>query len=116
MVVEYSSPNIAKPFHVGHLFTTAIGSSLYKILSFEGYNCIGVNHLGDWGTQFGKLIYAYKNWGDDDALEKEPIKELLRIYVKFHAEAEIDPTLNDEGKNVLQEIRRWLRRGSCALD
>jgi arginyl-tRNA synthetase len=104
IVVEYSSPNIAKPFHVGHLFTTAIGNSLYKILSFEGYNCTGVNHLGDWGTQFGKLIYAYKNWGDEIALEKEPIKELLRIYVKFHDEAEIDPTLNDEGRMYFRNL------------
>jgi len=104
MVVEYSSPNIAKPFHVGHLFTTAIGNSLYKILSFEGYNCTGVNHLGDWGTQFGKLIYAYKKWVDEDALAKEPINELLRIYVKFHEEADIDPTLNDEAKMYFKKL------------
>jgi arginyl-tRNA synthetase len=104
MVVEYSSPNIAKPFHVGHLFTTAIGNSLYKILSFEGYNCTGINHLGDWGTQFGKLIYAYKNWGDKAALEKDAIRELLRIYVKFHAEAEIDDTLNDEGRMYFKKL------------
>lgn len=104
IVVEYSSPNIAKPFHVGHLFTTAIGNSLYKILSFEGYECTGINHLGDWGTQFGKLIYAYKNWGDEVALEKEPIKELLRIYVKFHDEAEIDPTLNDQGRMYFKNL------------
>lgn len=104
MVVEYSSPNIAKPFHVGHLFTTAIGNSLYKILSFEGYNCIGINHLGDWGTQFGKLIYAYKNWGDEVALAKDPIRELLRIYVKFHDEADIDPALNDEGRMYFKRL------------
>ncbi len=104
MIVEYSSPNIAKPFHVGHLFTTVIGSSLYKILSFEGYNCTGVNHLGDWGTQFGKLIYAYKNWVDEETLEKEPIKELLRIYVKFHEEAEINPILNDEAKMYFKKL------------
>jgi len=104
MVVEYSSPNIAKPFHVGHLFTTAIGNSLYKILSFEGYNCTGVNHLGDWGTQFGKLIYAYKKWVDEDALAKQPINELLRIYVKFHEEADIDPTLNDEAKMYFKKL------------
>ena len=123
IVVEYSSPNIAKPFHVGHLFTTVIGSSLYKLLSFEGYNCIGVNHLGDWGTQFGKLIYAYKNWGDEAALEKEPIKELLRIYVKFHDEAEIDPTLNDEGRmyfkrledGCAEEVALWTRFKDLSL-
>lgn len=123
MVVEYSSPNIAKPFHVGHLFTTAIGNSLYKILSFEGYNCTGINHLGDWGTQFGKLIYAYKNWGDEAALEKDAIRELLRIYVKFHAEAEIDDTLNDEGRiyfkkleeGSAEEVALWTRFKDLSL-
>ncbi|MBZ9688440.1 arginine--tRNA ligase [Clostridium estertheticum] len=123
MVVEYSSPNIAKPFHVGHLFTTAIGNSLYKILSFEGYNCIGINHLGDWGTQFGKLIYAYKNWGDEVALAKDPIRELLRIYVKFHEEAEIDPALNDEGRmyfkrledGCIDEVALWTKFKDLSL-
>ncbi len=104
ITIDFSSPNIAKPFHVGHLFGTAIGNSLYKILSFEGYNCIGINHLGDWGTQFGKLISAYKRWCDKGALEKEPIKELLRIYVKFHAEAEKDPTLEDEGRLYFKKL------------
>ncbi|WP_061309630.1 arginine--tRNA ligase [Clostridium botulinum] len=98
VVVEYSSPNIAKPFHIGHLFTTAIGNALYKILSFEGYNCIGINHLGDWGTQFGKLISAYRRWVDEEALEKDAIGELLRIYVKFHEEAEKDSELEKEAR------------------
>ncbi|KRU27660.1 arginyl-tRNA synthetase [Clostridium sporogenes] len=98
VVVEYSSPNIAKPFHIGHLFTTAIGNALYKILSFQGYNCIGINHLGDWGTQFGKLISAYRRWVDEEALEKDAIGELLRIYVKFHEEAEKDPELEKEAR------------------
>lgn len=102
--IDYSSPNIAKPFHVGHLFSTAIGSSLYKILSSQGYNCVGINHLGDWGTQFGKLISAYKRWADEDALQKEPIKELLRIYVKFHDEAEKDPSLEDEGRMYFKKL------------
>lgn len=102
--IDYSSPNIAKPFHVGHLFSTAIGNSLYKILSSQGYNCVGVNHLGDWGTQFGKLISAYKRWADEDALQKEPIKELLRIYVKFHDEAEKDPSLEDEGRMYFKKL------------
>ncbi|MGH4052567.1 MAG: arginine--tRNA ligase [Clostridium sp.] len=123
IVVEYSSPNIAKPFHVGHLFTTVIGSSLYKILSFEGYNCTGINHLGDWGTQFGKLIYAYKNWVDEEALAKEPIKELLRIYVKFHDEADIDPTLNEQAKiyfknledGSAEEVRLWTKFRDLSL-
>lgn len=96
--VEYSSPNIAKPFHVGHLCTTAIGNSLYKLFKEEGYNVVGINHLGDWGTQFGKLIAAYNRWVDEEALEKDPIGELLRIYVKFHEEAEKDPSLVDEGR------------------
>ncbi|WP_195979794.1 arginine--tRNA ligase [Clostridium butyricum] len=96
--VEYSSPNIAKPFHVGHLFTTAIGNSLYKMFKKEGYNTVGLNHLGDWGTQFGKLISAYNRWVDEEALEKAPIDELLRIYVKFHEEAKKDPSLEDEAR------------------
>ena len=95
VVVEFSSPNIAKPFHVGHLFSTVVGSSLDKIFSFEGYNSISINHLGDWGTQFGKLIAAYGRWVDKEALLANPIDELNRIYVKFHAEAEIDDSLND---------------------
>ncbi|MBU3160420.1 arginine--tRNA ligase [Clostridium frigoris] len=123
IVVEYSSPNIAKPFHVGHLFTTVIGNSLYKILSFEGYNCTGINHLGDWGTQFGKLIYAYKNWVDEDALAKDPIKELLRIYVKFHEEADLDPTLNEQAKMYFknledgsaEEVKLWTKFRDLSL-
>jgi arginyl-tRNA synthetase len=96
--VEYSSPNIAKPFHIGHLFTTAIGNALYKMFKKEGYNTVGLNHLGDWGTQFGKLISAYDRWIDEEALEKAPIDELLRIYVKFHEEAKNDPSLEDEAR------------------
>ena len=105
VVVEYSSPNIAKPFHVGHLFTTAIGNSLYKILSFAGYNCIRVNHLGDWGTQFGKLIAAYKKgWADEEKLQEDPINELLRIYVKFHDEAELHPEYEDEARMYFKKL------------
>lgn len=102
--VEYSSPNIAKPFHVGHLFTTAIGHSLYKMFKKEGYNAVGINHLGDWGTQFGKLISAYHRWIDEEALEENPIKELLRIYVKFHDEAEKDKALEDEGRAYFKAL------------
>ncbi|HBJ1647344.1 arginine--tRNA ligase [Clostridium botulinum] len=102
--VEYSSPNIAKPFHVGHLFTTAIGNSLYKMFKKEGYDVVGLNHLGDWGTQFGKLISAYNRWVDEEALEKAPIDELLRIYVKFHDEAEKDPSLEDEGRMYFKKL------------
>ncbi|GAA0738273.1 arginine--tRNA ligase [Clostridium oceanicum] len=103
-VLDYSAPNIAKPFHVGHLFSTSIGNALYKILSFQGYKCVGVNHLGDWGTQFGKLISAYRRWVDEEALEKEPIKELLRIYVKFHEEAEKDPSLEEEARANFKKL------------
>jgi arginyl-tRNA synthetase len=102
--VEYSSPNIAKPFHVGHLFTTAIGNSLYKLFKKEGYKVEGLNHLGDWGTQFGKLISAYKRWGNEEELEKDAIAELLRIYVKFHDEAEKDPLLEDEGRAYFKAL------------
>jgi arginyl-tRNA synthetase len=123
VTIDYSSPNIAKPFHVGHLSTTVIGNALYKIMSFEGYNCIGINHLGDWGTQFGKLISAYKRWGNEEALEKEPIKELLRIYVKFHDEAESDTTLNDEARMYFknledgsqEEIQLWTKFKDLSL-
>lgn len=102
--VEYSSPNIAKPFHVGHLFSTAIGNSLYRMFKKEGYHVEGINHLGDWGTQFGKLISAYHRWVDEEALEKNPIDELLRIYVKFHEEAEKDPSLEDEGRAYFKAL------------
>lgn len=102
--VEYSSPNIAKPFHVGHLFTTAIGNSLYKLFKKEGYKVEGINHLGDWGTQFGKLISAYKRWGNEEALEENAINELLRIYVKFHDEAEENPELVDEGRAYFKAL------------
>lgn len=98
VVIDYSAPNIAKPFHVGHLRSTSIGNALYKIFEFMGYNCIGVNHLGDWGTQFGKLIVAYKKWGDAKRIEQNGIKELMDIYVRFHTEAEKDPTLDDEAR------------------
>ncbi|MBL4932080.1 arginine--tRNA ligase [Clostridium paridis] len=102
--VEYSSPNIAKPFHVGHLFSTVIGNALYKMFNFQGYKSVGINHLGDWGTQFGKLISAYKRWVDEEALEREPINELLRIYVKFHDEAEKNPALEDEGRMWFKKL------------
>lgn len=98
IVIDFSSPNIAKPFHVGHLRSTVIGNSLYKIYEFLGYNCIGINHLGDWGTQFGKMIAAYKKWGNDQEIKDNPIQTLLKLYVKFHDEAEKKPGLEDEGR------------------
>lgn len=105
IVIDYSSPNIAKPFHIGHLRSTAIGNSLYKIYKALGYNVVGINHLGDWGTQFGKLIVAYKLWGNKEAVERDDIKELSRIYVKFHEEAEKNPELNDEARSWLVKMQ-----------
>lgn len=96
--IDYSSPNVAKNFHVGHLRTTIIGNSLNKIYTKLGYHVERINHLGDWGTQFGKLIVAYKLWGSKEAVEKDGIEELMKIYVKFHDEAEKDDSLNDEAR------------------
>ncbi|MCL1995908.1 MAG: arginine--tRNA ligase [Defluviitaleaceae bacterium] len=104
IVVDYSSPNIAKPFHVGHLRSTVMGQALYNIYSFLGYTCVGVNHLGDWGTQFGKLIVAYNLWSSKEAVEEGGIAELNRIYVKFHQEAKEDPTLDDKGRACLLKM------------
>lgn len=96
--MDYSSPNVAKNFHVGHLRTTIIGNSLYKIFSKLGYRVERINHLGDWGTQFGKLVVAYKNWGNKEAIERDGVSELMKIYVKFHEEAEKDDSLNDQAR------------------
>ncbi len=96
--IDYSSPNVAKNFHVGHLRTTIIGNSLYKIYSKLGYKVERINHLGDWGTQFGKLIVAYKTWGSKEAVEKDGIAELMKLYVKFHEEADKDDSLNDDAR------------------
>lgn len=102
LVIEYSSPNIAKPFGMGHLRTTVIGQALYNISKKCGYNVKSINYLGDYGTQFGKLIYAYKTWGNKDVSDSEIINELKRVYVKFHEEAEKDQSLDDEG-------RKWFK-------
>jgi arginyl-tRNA synthetase len=102
--IDYSSINIAKPFHIGHLSTTVIGNALYKMYAHLGYRCIGINHLGDWGTQFGKLIVAYKRWGDRECVEKGSIDEMLRLYIRFHKEAEADPTLDDEARTWFKKI------------
>ncbi len=103
--IDYSSPNIAKPFHIGHLRSTVIGNSLYRIYNAMGYKSFGINHLGDWGTQFGKLISAYKRWGNKEEIEEKGISELTRLYVKFHTEAEIDPSLNDEARGYLVKMQ-----------
>ena len=101
--IDYSSINIAKPFHIGHLSSTVIGAALYRMYRKRGYNPVGINHLGDWGTQFGKLIVAYKRWGDEEKLKNGGVTYLTEIYVRFHAEAEEDPALEDEA-------RAWFKR------
>lgn len=102
--IDYSSPNVAKNFHVGHLRTTIIGNSLYKIYSKLGYKVERINHLGDWGTQFGKLIVAYKAWGSKEAVEKDGVAELMKLYVKFHEEAEKDDSLNDQARDWFTQM------------
>ncbi|MFA6251069.1 MAG: arginine--tRNA ligase [Candidatus Paceibacterota bacterium] len=108
ILVEYSSPNIAKPFTIGHLRSTIIGDSVSKILEFSDYKVIRDNHLGDWGTQFGKMIVAIKKWGNLDALENDPspIKTLVDLYVKFHDEAEKNPELEDEGREWFSRLEK----------
>ena len=106
VVIDYSSPNIARPFSVGHLRSTIIGNSLYRIYKFLGYKVIGDNHLGDYGTQFGKLICAYKKWGKKEKIRKEPIKELLRLYVKFHKEAEKNSSLEEEARKWFKKLEQ----------
>ena len=98
VVLDYSSPNVAKPFHIGHLGTTVIGHSLKKLHEFAGYDCVGINYLGDWGTQFGKLIVAYRKWGSREEVEQGGVDKLVELYVKFHEEAEKDKSLEDEAR------------------
>jgi len=98
VVLDYSSPNVCKPFHIGHLGTTVIGHSLKKLFEFSGYNCIGVNHLGDWGTQFGKQIVAYRRWGNKEEVEAKGVDGLVELYVRFHNEAEKHPELEEEAR------------------
>lgn len=119
IVIDFSSPNIAKPFHIGHIRTTVIGNSLYKIYDSQGYNVERINHLGDYGTQFGKLIVAFKLWGDKETVESNPIPELLKLYVRFHEEAEKKPEMEDEarawftklenGDKEAKELWQWFR-------
>ena len=119
VVIDFSSPNIAKPFHIGHIRTTVIGNALYKIYDSQGYDTVRINHLGDYGTQFGKLIVAFKLWGDKDAVEANPIPELLKLYIRFHDEAEEKPEMEDEarawftklenGDTEAKELWQWFR-------
>lgn len=104
IVIDMSSPNIAKPFGIGHLRSTMIGNALYHILRRVGYDPVRVNHLGDWGTQFGKMIVAYLKWGDPDRLQAEPIKGYLELYVRFHREVETQPELEDEARAWFQKL------------
>ncbi|MCT4509190.1 MAG: arginine--tRNA ligase [Tepidibacter sp.] len=103
VIVEFSSPNIAKPFHIGHIRSTVIGNSLYKAYKALGFDTIRINHLGDYGTQFGKLIVAFKKWGDEEEVKQAPIKTLLKLYVQFHDEAEKDPSMDEDA-------RMWFRK------
>jgi arginyl-tRNA synthetase len=122
MTIDLSSPNIAKPFSMGHLRSTVIGNALGLIAEKNGYTPLRINHLGDWGTQFGKLIVAYKKWGIEEEVRKNPIKELLKLYVLFHEKAEEDPALNEEGRkwfNYLEQgneeatiLWKWFRKES----
>ncbi len=102
--LDYSSINIAKRFHIGHLSTTMIGHSLKRIYDFLGYRTVGINHLGDWGTQFGKMICAFKKWGTEAEVEQGGVEELTRLYVRFHEEAEKNPELEDEGRAWFKKI------------
>ena len=104
VIVEYSSPNIAKPFHIGHIRSTVIGNSIYKIFDCLGYDTVRINHLGDYGTQFGKMICAYRHWGSKEEVEKEPIKTLLKYYTRFHEEAEKDPDLDQEARDIFTKL------------
>ena len=104
VVLDYSSPNVAKPFHIGHLGTTVIGHSLKMLHEFAGYKCVGINYLGDWGTQFGKLIVAYRKWGNKELIEDGGIDKLVELYVKFHEAAEADASLNDEARAEFHKL------------
>jgi len=106
MVVDYCSPNIAKPLSVGHLRSTIIGQALINILRARGYRVVGINFLGDWGTQFGKLVYAFERWGDEKLLEEHPVRHLLELYVRFHREAEDDPKLKEEARAAFKRLEQ----------
>ena len=106
ILIEYSSPNVCKKFHIGHIATTIIGGALEKIYNHLGYRTVSINHLGDYGTQFGKQIVAFQKWGNKEAFEKNPIDELLRIYVKFHEEAENSPELEEEARQAFAHLEQ----------
>ncbi|MBR0400381.1 MAG: arginine--tRNA ligase [Mogibacterium sp.] len=104
VIVEYSSPNIAKPFHIGHIRSTVIGNAIYKLYDAVGFDVTRINHLGDYGTQFGKMIVAYRKWGSEEELAHDPIKTLLKYYTRFHQEAKADPSLEDEARETFVKL------------
>ncbi len=106
VVVDYCSPNIAKPLSVGHLRSTIIGQALINILRVRGYKVVGINFLSDWGTQFGKLLYAFDHWGDEGKFATDPIGHLLDLYVHFHKEAKENPTLEDKGRTTFRKLEQ----------
>lgn len=105
-IIDYSSPNIAKPIGVGHMRSTNIGQALKNILEKTGYSVIGHNYIGDWGTQFGKLIYAYQNWGNEEKIKQNPLTELKNLYVRFHKEAEKNPKLEDDAREIFKKLEQ----------
>lgn len=106
VIVEFSSPNIAKPFHIGHIRSTVIGNSINLLWDAMGYKVTRINHLGDYGTQFGKMIVAYRHWGNEEDVRREPIKTLLSYYTRFHEEAEKDPALDDEARETFAKLEQ----------
>lgn len=116
VIVEYSQPNIAKKMHVGHMRTTIIGDALANIFEFSGWRVVRWNYLGDWGTQFGKLIAAYKMWGDKEAVEKDPIVELQKLYVRFHEEMKTDSALEARGREEFRKLEEGDRENRKLWD
>lgn len=104
IVIDMSSPNIAKPMSMGHLRSTVIGEAISKIAKANGYQTIKINFLGDWGTQFGLMIAAYKLWGDDELINKNPVDELVKLYVKINKESETDKSLKDSGRAWFKKL------------
>lgn len=119
VTIDFSAPNIAKPFHIGHIRSTVIGDAIRNIYKALGYNTIGINYIGDYGTQFGVMIAAYKLWGDKEAIDADPINELLKLYVRYNSEAEDDPSMMDaaraefrnleEGQEEAVELWQWFK-------
>lgn len=103
-VVEYSSPNAAKPMSVGHLRSTIIGAAIQRLYEFQGYKVIGINHFGDYGTQFGKLLFAFAEWGDENELKMDPIKTMLKLYVRFHEEAKSNEELEERAREIFKKL------------